>query len=129
MRTLPRLALVIGLAAFAFGSDERTAAPAQEKLTLAAPVPGPTTTEWTIEDIYLSKTAPAIKATLVSNAGDRFVYRYVPSATVTAAQVNAAITYINQGRFKTVDNQTLQAWILSQISAQGVKVGTVSGGL
>lgn len=101
---------------------------AQEKLTLATPVSAPTVTEYTIVDIYISKVAPSIKVTLLSNTGEEFVYRYVPSGTVTATQVLNAITYINQGRFKTVDNQTLQAWLLAQISAQGVKVGTVSGG-
>lgn len=101
---------------------------AQEKLTLTTPVSGATTTEWSIEDIYISKTAPAIKATLVSNTGERFVYRYVPSETVTATQVTNAINYINQGKFKTIDGQNLQSWLLTQISAQGVKVGTVSGG-
>lgn len=100
----------------------------QERLTLTTPITGPSTTEWSIEDIYISKTAPAIKATLVSNTGERFVYRYIPSETVTAIQVTNAINYINQGKFKTIDGQNLQSWLLTQISAQGVKVGTVSGG-
>lgn len=98
-----------------------------EILTLATPIVPPSTTTWAVDDIYLSASAPAIKVTLVSNAGERFVYRYAPNETVTAAQVLAAISFINQGKFQTLQGKSLQRWLLDRISAEGVKVGTVSG--
>ncbi len=100
---------------------------AQEKLTLTTPVSSVSTTDWHVADIYLSTEAPAVKVTLVSNVGERFIYRYVPSDTVTAAQVRTALSYINQGKFMTLQGKTLERWLLEKISADGVKVGTVSG--
>ena len=115
------LALVAG--------DSAIAVQSQEKLILTVPVVPPAIVEWTVDDLYISVSSPELRATLISNTGERFVYRYAPDNVVTAAQVRAAISYINTGKFKTINNTTLQAWLLAQISAQGVKVGTVSGGL
>ncbi len=100
---------------------------AQEKLTLTTPVTYTSTVDWKIVDIYISTESPAVKLTLASNTNERFVYRYVPSDTVTAAQVRTALSYINQGKFMTLQGKTLERWLLEKISADGVKVGTVSG--
>jgi len=102
-------------------------APSQEILTLTTPVTSLSTTTWAIEDIYISRATPAIKVTLVSNKGERFVYRSVPSDTVTAVQIRTGINYINQGKFMTLQSKTLERWILEKISSEGIKIGTVSG--
>lgn len=98
-----------------------------EKLTLAVPVTPPATVEWEVIDIFLSKEAPAIKVTLLSNTGERYVYRAIPSETVPASQILAGLSFINQGKFMVQQGKSLQKWLLDRISAEGVKVGSVSG--
>ncbi|OFW05640.1 MAG: hypothetical protein A3H96_11305 [Acidobacteria bacterium RIFCSPLOWO2_02_FULL_67_36] len=99
----------------------------QEILTLTTPVSGLSTTTWQIADIYMSNEAPSLKATLKSNTGERFVYRSVPSDTVTEAQIRAGLKYVNQGKFMTLEAKSLHKWLLDRISSEGIKVGTVSG--
>jgi hypothetical protein len=98
-----------------------------EILTLTTPVAGPSTTTWKVEDIYLSRLAPAIKVTLVSNTGERFVFRQIPGPDITAAEILVGLSFINQGKFMVNQGKSLEKWLLDRISAAGVKVGTVSG--
>ncbi len=98
-----------------------------EILTLSASQTFPSVTMWKVEDIYLSVASPAMKVTLVSNTGERYVYRYTPSETVTEAQVLTGLSFINQGKFMTLQSKSLQKWLLDKISADGVKVGVVIG--
>jgi hypothetical protein len=125
-----RVCIIVGVVALSGASAPAAFAPtyAQDKLLLTAPETAPSVTDYSVEDIYISVVSPAIKVTFVSNTGDkRAVYRYVPSDTVTAAQVLTAINYINQGRFKTIDNLTLQAWLITKACQQGFKGCTVGG--
>ena len=98
-----------------------------EQLDLTAPETFPSISTWSVVDIYMSKEAPSLKVTLASNTGARFVYRVVPSATVTAAKILNALSFINQGKFMTTQGKSLQRWLLDKISAEGVKIGTISG--
>lgn len=98
-----------------------------EVLTLATPEVSPSVTTWRVDDIFFSVSSPSIKVTLVSNTGERYVYRAVPSETVSAAQILTGLSFINQGKFMTQQGKSLQKWLLDRISAEGVKVGTVSG--
>jgi len=99
----------------------------QEILTLTTPVTVASTTTWQIVDIYMSTEGPSIKVTLKSNTGERYVYRSVPSETVTAAQILAGLKYINQGKFMTLQSKTLHRFLCEQMVADGAKIGTCSG--
>jgi hypothetical protein len=98
-----------------------------ELLTLTSPQTFPSNTTWKVEDIYLSLIGPSIKITVVSNTGERFVWRQVPGPDLTAADILVGLSFINQGKFMVNQGKSLQKWLLDRMSAAGAKVGTVSG--
>src|SRR3990167_7619399 len=101
-----------------------------EVLTLTTPVTTPDTTTWLVKTMFLDVDAPSVKIEIVSNLGEPFVWRYIVSDTVTEANVRAALSFINQGKFMVNQGKSLQRWILEQIAAdQNSKAGTVSGAI
>ena len=98
-----------------------------EKFTLTTPAPGPTEIDFEITGIYLGVESPAIKVDIRYNTGKTDVFRYVPSPDVTLAQVKTALTFINDGKFKTVQNKSLYKWLLEQVALQLNEQGTVTG--
>lgn len=97
-----------------------------EKLILTVPETTPNVIEWRINRVYLDVDTPAIKLDLESNTETSFLWRLVPSNTVPAADIRAILVHINLGRFKTIDNITLQQYLLNKVVFYGGKVGTIS---
>jgi hypothetical protein len=98
-----------------------------EILTLTTTQTFPSITTWSVENIYLDKVAPSIKVTLVSNTGERYVFRQVVDEETTAADILTGLSFINQGKFMVNQGKSLQKWLLDRISAAGIKVGSVTG--
>jgi hypothetical protein len=99
-----------------------------EILTTTAPQTHPSEVTWSVVNIHLDKEAPAIKVTLLSNTGLRYNYRAVVSDTMTAAQILVGLSFINQGKFMTVQGKSLEKWALDKIASELAEfVGTVTG--
>lgn len=98
-----------------------------EILTLTTPVSGVTTTTFKIVSITFGVESPSIKVDLVYNTGIRETYRMIPDENTTLAQVKAALKFINEGKFKTVDNKSLHKFLLDEIALKLGKPGTVTG--
>jgi len=99
-----------------------------EKLVLTVAEPGPSLVEWSVQDFYANPKTPAVKVTYVSNTGTVKVWRYIVSETVTVAQVKAAISFINQGKFMVNQTKSLEKWLIEQGIAAGVlAAGAVTG--
>lgn len=100
-----------------------------ETLVLTTPETGPSTTEWRVVTIGLDVTTPYIKVRLRSNTGQDFLWVLTPDESDPSIleDINQGLSYINQGKFATVQGKSLQRWLLEQIIARGVKLGTVSG--
>jgi len=100
-----------------------------EVLTLTTPVSTANIVTWDVKNIYLDKETPSIKVTLANNLGQRYVYRaVVENGTVTAADIIVGLSFINQGKFKTVQSKSLEKWLIDKIKAELPQfAGTVSG--
>ena len=99
-----------------------------EILTLTAAETKPPITTWRVVSLCIDTDGPSVKVEFASNTGERRVWRYLVGGSVTLANVNAAITFINQGRFATQQSKSLQKWLLEQAIVNGVfGTGTVSG--
>lgn len=98
-----------------------------EILTLVAPETKPNITTWRISKIFFDVDTPSINIDLISNTGEIFVWRYVVSEGVTANDIRAGLSFINQGKFMAVQGKSLQKWILDKINSLNVKEGSVSG--
>jgi len=99
-----------------------------EILTLAVPVVPPSTTTYRVRTFFMDPDAPSIKTEYESNAGERIVWRYVVDELTTLAQVQAALSYINKGRFKTIDGVSLQKFLIREAQSRGILgAGDISG--
>ena len=98
---------------------------AQETLTLTTPATQTIAASWRVAALNIDTDAPNIEVTLKSDRGQQFVWRYVVGENgPTASEIQNAIRFINRGDFKP---KTLNQWILEQIVAKKVKLGTVGG--
>lgn len=99
-----------------------------QKLVLTATEPGPALSEWRVQEFYVNSKTPAIKVAFVANTGAVVHWRAIVSETITAAQVRAACSFINQGKFMVIQGKSLEQWLIEQAQAAGVlAAGVVSG--
>ena len=99
-----------------------------ETLTTTAPQTHPSETTWQVVAVHLDKEAPSIKVTLLSNTGVRFNYMGVVGPNTTASDLNTGLSFINQGKFKTVQALSLENWLLKRIALElAAFAGTVTG--
>lgn len=100
-----------------------------EILTLTDPIMHPSATTYQVKSFFIDPYAPSIKTDFESNLGDRVTWRYVVAeGKVTQAQVDAAISFINQGKFKTIQGKSLQRFLIDEAQSRGVLgAGSVSG--
>ena len=97
-------------------------------LTLTTPISTANLTTWDVVNVWLDKEAPALKATVKSNLGERRSIAFIPDGTVTPAQILTGLSFINQGKFMTVQGIDLEDWLLKKIAAEVPGfAGTVSG--
>lgn len=99
-----------------------------EILTLTNPVAAPSTETWTVDEFTMRRVPPGIKTTFISNTGERLVWRFIPDETTTLSEVNTAISFVNQGKFKTVASKSLEKFLLQEAQSRGIlPTGSVSG--
>ena len=100
-----------------------------EELVLTTPETTPATVAWRISQIHIDVDEPSIKVELRSPVGKIYGWALIPidEDPTVEAKIRTGLSFINQGKFKTVKGQSLQRWLLEQISASGAKVGSVSG--
>lgn len=98
-----------------------------EKLILTTPVTGPSDTEFKITGIFFGIESPSIKVDIEYNTGKTDTFRMVVDSQTTIEQVKAALLFINEGKFKTVQNKSLHKWLLEQIATKLNKPGNVTG--
>lgn len=99
-----------------------------EILTLTTPITPPSTTTYRVRSLFMDPDAPAIKTEFLSNLGETVVWRYVVSDTVTAAQIRVALSFINQGKFMSIQGKSLQRFLIDEAQSRGVLgAGSVSG--
>lgn len=99
-----------------------------EVLTQTIPTTFEAITTWKVAQFYVDPKSPSVKVEFESNTGTRIPWRYVVSSGVTEAQVKAAISSINQGKFMAVQGKSLEKWLIQQAQAAGIlPAGSVSG--
>jgi len=99
-----------------------------EVLTLATPVTYPSTTTWRIKRFDCDIDAPYIKVILVSNKNEFYTYQKLANDAASASQINNALSFINQGKFMTLQGKSLQKWLFERIQADDPNfAGTISG--
>lgn len=100
-----------------------------EILTLTTQKPQkPTSATWSIDAIYVFANAPSLRVDLISNVGDRFTYQLLPIDAASTALIQTALSFINQGKFQTVQGKSLQRWLLDRIALDLPEfAGTTSG--
>lgn len=99
-----------------------------EQLDLATPEAAPPVTDWRIEEVRFDRATPSIITIFRANTGEERAWRLVPGpGGVTESQINNALSFINQGKFKTVQNKSLDRWLFEQWQANGGPEGTISG--
>lgn len=98
-----------------------------EILTLTSAVTKPSTISWRIKSIFFDIDTPSIKVDLIANTGETETWRLIPSETVSAAEIKTGLLYIDDGKFKTVQNKSLRKWLYEQMVAKGFKIGSVTG--
>ena len=99
-----------------------------EILTLTTPITLPSTTTYRVRSFFIDPDAPSIKTDFESNLGERVVWRYIVNETTTKAQVDAAISFINQGKFKTIQGKSLQKFLIQEAQSIGILgTGSISG--
>lgn len=97
-----------------------------EQISLTTSETEPSSTSYSISNIYFDIEASSIKVTIKSNTGKTYLWRLTPDTPELKTEILNGLAYINQGKFKTVQNKTLNTWILEQIVAKGAKIGTVT---
>lgn len=93
-----------------------------EKLELTTPEISPDLSNWTVIDIYLNRDIPCIKIKVRSNiTGKDKLIRYIPDLTDPSVEdmIRSGLSFINQGKFKTVQNKSLQRWLLEKLRDDG----------
>lgn len=95
-------------------------------LNLTAAETKPDIVTWKPVNWLLDRTVPSMKVTFEAETGERRVWRLVPSASVTAAQIRAGLKYVNEGKFATVRGITLEQWLVEQWQANGGPAGSIS---
>lgn len=99
-----------------------------EILTLTAPIVPPSTTTYRVRLFFMDPNTPSIKTEFETNLGERIVWRYTVEDGTTLAQVNAALSYINKGRFKTINGVSLQKFLIQEAQSRGILgPGNVTG--
>lgn len=98
-----------------------------EQLTLITPQTFPDLTTWKVIEIWIDQIAPSLKVTFESDTGARSIWRLIVSPSHSEAQIRAGLRYMNQGQFKTIQDKSLQRWLLEEWQADGGPAGTVSG--
>jgi len=99
-----------------------------EILTLTVPETKPTITTWRVRLFSIDADAPSVTVEFIADTGEVKTWRYVAVGTVTLAQVKAAVSFINQGKFATVQAKSLEKWLVEQGQAAGILgPGAVSG--
>lgn len=86
----------------------------------------PAITSWTPVNWICDRKVPYIKVTFEANTGEQRVWRLVPSETMPAATIIAGLKYINEGKFKSVRNITLEQWLVEQWLANGGPAGAIT---
>lgn len=99
-----------------------------ESLTLDTAETKPGITSWRVRHFFIDRDGPSVKIEFAANTGETRIWRYVVDATTTETQVRNAISFINQGKFMTVDGKSLQKWLIHKAQGRGILgTGTVSG--
>lgn len=99
-----------------------------QQLDLTTAETFPSITSWKVVDFDGNTKAPFLKVTFEANTGEQRVWRLVPSETVTAAEIRQGLSFINQGKFMTVQGKSLQRWLIEQAQSRGfLLAGTISG--
>lgn len=97
-----------------------------EVLTLLTAETKPAITTWKVVQVWLYVASPAIKVEFEANTGERRVWHLIPNASTAVDTIRTALSYINQGKFKTQD-KSLQRWLIEQWQTYGGPAGTVTG--
>ena len=95
-------------------------------LTVTTPEEKPKINSWKPINWILDRRVPYIKVTFEANTGEQRIWRLVPSDTVTAVTIMVGLKYINEGKFKSVRNITLEQWLVEQWGLNGGPPGTIS---
>ena len=98
-----------------------------ETLTLATPETFPSVTTWKVETFTGDSSVPHITVVFLSNTNQRRVWRLAVDAGAPLNTIQAGLSYINQGKFQTVQGKSLQKWLLEQWQANGGPAGTITG--
>ena len=98
-----------------------------EVLTLTTPQTYPSLTDYRVVHFQGNTEIPYIKITVVANTGEHRTFLLVPGEQFTLTEINSALSFINQGKFATLQGKSLQRWLLEQLIAKGLLAGTVSG--
>lgn len=100
-----------------------------EKLDLTIPSVS-SLDNWEVTSLHLNRDTPAIKVSVRSNTGVIKNLRYVPSPDDPAveAQIRIGLSFINQGKFMTIQGKSLQKWLLEKLRDDGhLNAGVVTG--
>ena len=106
-----------------------------EQLDLASPETFTDITGYRVVQLTLDTSVPFIKVTIESNTGARLVWSLHPpvgqlggdTVGTPVAEIREGLSFVNQGKFQTLQNKSLERWLLEQMVAKGFKLGVVSG--
>lgn len=106
-----------------------------EQLDLTTPETFVDIDNYKVVKLDLDNDVPSIKVTLESNTGVRIIWSLAPpvgaidgtAPGTSPAEIQAGLSFINQGKFMVNQSISLQRWLMEQMSAKGFKIGTVSG--
>jgi len=99
-----------------------------EKLDEEVPSVPAFTRPWEVVDFHGNKKVPFFKVTFEANTGEQRVWRLVPNedgSNITT--IRQGLSFINGGKFMTVQGKTLERWLFEQWQADGGPPGAVSG--
>jgi len=95
-------------------------------LTVTVPEEKPKIYTWRPINWICDRKVPYIKITFEANTGEQRVWRLVPSDAVSVATIMLGLKYINEGKFKSVRNITLEQWLVEQWLANGGPAGAIT---
>jgi len=77
--------------------------------------------DWRIVRLFLDQDLPSIVMTVKSNTGIIKIIRYLPDFEDPSLEVTirAGLSFINKGKFKTVEGKSLQKWSLERLRNDG----------
>lgn len=100
-----------------------------EQLNLTTPETFPSITSWRVIAFSADIKAPAIKIIFEANTGEQRIYRLVPNQDESnITMIRNGLSYINQGKFMTQQNKSLQRWLIEQAQSRGfLPSGIITG--